>query len=684
LAAGRFLEVRALDGEGDDADPVAGARISLAEGGLSPFPIEATTGKNGRAHLGPFLPGPATLGARAEGFVSRGAIAVPDAPPGELRVVLVHAGTLVGRVVDARGEPIDGAILEIAGTDLNGGPVVDDPRRASFQRTHFDAMLGGPQPLLSAGDLGVVPGPVPPIPLGSGGGSAPLAAGLVPPAVEAAPWVTSADGTFRASPATPGRVRIIARHPQYVEAQSEIVTLPPGGEVRVDLVMHEGGVLLGRVLDARDRPAAGAHVFVSAARGTMERSTRAASDGTFVFPSLPDAVSLGASAADDDTSEVRMAVTIPEGGRQEVTIHLPAARDPLPVAVVDERGRPVDAAQISATSLAADTPLRLTAFTDARGEAEIRGGRGLPLRIEVRAPTRAPRVVTTDESTGSLRVELVPAETATGQVSQDRGGDAIAGAEVTLYTDVGARRATTDKDGTFTLVELAPGPARLRVWAAGFAPIERTVSVPDTGGRRPYTMEDLQMVASGSVQGVVTDALGAPVAGARVANGHAPTWLVVGSNPVGMTTTDARGRFTLGELPEGTANLEAYAPDLGRGRAAVAVVAGRTTDGVELILEPPDGGVSHEVVPAGGVAVTLGETEAPVQVVVVSVVDGSEAERAGLMPGDVVVTVDGTAVTSIEDARVHLSGPLTDDVVVGVRRGERAMALRVAREVVRR
>jgi hypothetical protein len=523
--------------------------------------------------------------------------------------------------------------------------------------------------------------------MGIGGALAPspFAGSLGPSAGDAQPWVTGADGTFRASPATPGRVRIVARHPQYVEAQSEVVTLAPGGEATVDLVMHEGGVLLGRVFDARDRPAAGARVFVAATRGTMERSTRAASDGTFVFAALPDAVSLGASAGDDDdATEVRMAVTIPEGGRQEVTIHLPPSRDPLPVVVVDERGRPVDAAQISAVSLAPDTPLRLTAFSDARGEAQIRGGKGLPLRVEVRAPAHAPRVVAADESTEALRVELVPAETATGQVREDRGGGGIAAAEVTLYTDVGTRRATTDRDGSFSLGELAPGPARLRVRASGFGPIERALTVPDSGGRRTYEVDDLRMAASGSVEGVVVDAQGNPVAGARVANDHAPTWLVVGSNPAGMATTDARGRFTLGELPEGTANLEAYAPDLGRGRASAVVVAGRVTDRVQIALEPADGGDSHEVVPAGGVAVTLGETGTPVQVVVVSVVDGSEAERAGLTPGDVLATVDGSAVSSIEDARARLGGPLTDDVVVAVRRGDRTMALRVPREVVRR
>ena len=33
-----------------------------------------------------------------------------------------------------------------------------------------------------------------------------------------------------------------------------------------------------------------------------------------------------------------MTVTIPEGGKKEVTVHLPEPREPLPVTVVDDRG----------------------------------------------------------------------------------------------------------------------------------------------------------------------------------------------------------------------------------------------------------------------------------------------------------------------------------------------------------
>ena len=89
----------------------------------------------------------------------------------------------------------------------------------------------------------------------------------------------------------------------------------------------------------------------------------------------------------------------------------------------------------------------------------------------------------------------------------------------------------------------------------------------------------------------------------------------------------------------------------------------------------------------GGVAVTLGETVAGLEaseVVIVAVAEGSEAERAGVAPNDLVVDVGGVRVKSITDARARLSGPVHDDVVVKVKRGERVLTLRIPREQVRR
>jgi Carboxypeptidase regulatory-like domain/PDZ domain len=681
LGRGRFVGVVVTDGDARDAAPIASARVTLAEGGLSPFPLEATTDRAGRARLGPIAPGTAALGARADGFMPRGAVAVPDPPPAETRVALVRAGTMTGRVLDARGRPVDGATIAIVGTDAVGQPIFDDPRRAGFQAAHFEAMLAGPAPLLPGGELGVIPGPVPPIPNGSVAAFAPAA-----PTTVADPWVTRSDGTFRASPASPGRVRVIVRHPQYVEAQSDLVTLAPGGEAHVDVVMREGGALDGRVLDAHDRPVAHARVVVTAARGDLERATRTASDGSFAFAALPEDVIVTASASADGQPDARLSVAVPEGGRREVTLVLPEPREALPVTIVDDRGYPVDAAQVSATSLTPGAWLRSTAFTDAHGDASLARGRGLALRVDVRAPSRAPRVVTTDGTEERLRVELTRAERAAGEVVAERGRDAIPGASITLYTDLGARRVQTDAHGTFALTDLAPGGARLSVRAPGFAPWTKPVAIPDSGGRSVFTIPRVELAAEGAIEGDVVDARGEPVAGARVARDRVPTWLLVGSNPADVAITDTTGHFTLRELPEGTSTVEAYAVGVGRARVGgVKVVAGRTTDGVRVAIGPADDdAVPAEVSASGSVAVTLGETDAPVAAIVVSVVEGSEAERAGLVPGDVLLTVDGAQVGGMAEARAKLSGPIGDDVVVEVRRGDGTLALRVPREAVRR
>jgi len=70
--------------------------------------------------------------------------------------------------------------------------------------------------------------------------------------------------------------------------------------------------------------------------------------------------------------------------------------------------------------------------------------------------------------------------------------------------------------------------------------------------------------------------------------------------------------------------------------------------------------------------------------VLVDVAQASEAERAGLAAGDVLLQVDGVAVHTMAETRGKLAGPLGDDVVVKFRRGEETDSVRVAREPVRK
>jgi len=679
LAASETVAVRVT---GDDDAPVFGARVTLAESGVSPFPIEATSDREGRARLGPIARGGASLAVRAEAFVPR-EMAVPDPLPGEVAIALAHAGAIEGRVVDARGFPVDGATIEITGTAFDGAPIDDDPRRARFTDAEFASALAGPRPLVAAGELGVMPGPVPSIPAAGA-----TIAGVPPTAIATdEPWVTRNDGTYRASPASPGRVRVLVHHPLYVDAMSDVVTLAPGGTVKLDVVMHAGGILEGQVIDVSGRGVQGARVVLAATHGAMERVARTASDGSFGFAAVPNDLVLLVSPDDEGSGvELRAQVSVPEGGKKAITLQLSPARDPLPVRVRDDRGYPVDGAQVTIVSLDAASALRETAFTDARGETTLPRAKGIAFRAEVRGDGLAPSVVRIGASATEVDVALARAESATGEVRSTR-GDPVADAEVILYTDLGARHARANDDGTFAFADLAAGHARLVVRAVGFARLERDVTIAANAGRRPTSFDRVELPAGGAAEGVVLDARGDPVVGARVAINLVPTYLAVGTTPAGVAVTDARGRFHLADLADGAVTLEAFAPDLGRAREDIRVIAGETTRDVRFVLRAdlaPGDRASHEPAAAGSVAVTLGETSEPREVVIVAVADGSEAERAGLAPGDAVVSIEGAPVATMEEARAKLSGPLGDDVLLTVRRGDREESLRVSREPVRR
>lgn len=690
LAPGVMITAHVVEAANDDDVPKA--RVTLAEAGLSPFPIEGITDKHGKVVLGPIAHGAASLAARADGFVGKGAVRVEDPAPPEVKIALVRGGTLLGKVTDTRGWPVDGATIRVVGTDLEGMPIDEDPQRISFREAHFTAALAGPTPLIPAGELGVMPGPVPPIPHGANAipGGVALAPGgaLVAQSKDSVvePWISGRDGAFEAKPIPPGRVRVLVTHPQYVEAMSELVTLVEGKDAKVDVVLSRGGTVEGRVVDSRGRPVA-AQVTMLATRGSLERTTKTGTDGSFAFASAPEALTLLVSR-DEDVTQVsaRVEVLVPEGGKKALEITLPDPRQMLPVKVTgDSRRDPVENAQVTASSLDANEALRATVFTDKNGEAYIPAGKGIALRVEIRASGRAPRVmVTTPEST-VLEVALAAAESVIGEVRAGR-RDYLEGAEVTLQTETGTRHARTNKDGEFTIRDASPGPARLRVRAKGRAPLVKDVVVEERSGRRPTDLGRLELAEEAIVDGTVVDQKGDPIAGARVARDAVPTYLTVGATPSGMAVCDGRGHFQLGELPEGNIVLEAYAPDVGRVRQTVRLLAGRTTDGVKLVITRGEA-ASNEPLATGGVAITLGETAAGLEaaeIVVVSVAEGSEAEHAGILAGDILSEVGGVHPRSIAEARAKLSGPVHDDVVLKVRRGERTIALRVAREAVRR
>jgi protocatechuate 3,4-dioxygenase beta subunit len=681
LAPGRRVSVRVTDGDDEGAAPVAGANLVLTEGGLSSFPLEASTDARGSATMGPIAPGDAYVSAQADGFVARTGVAVPAGAAPSVRVALVRGATLVGDVVDARGYPVDGAVIEVVGTAPGGEPIDESPERTAFRAAHFSWALGGPQKLVPAGELGVMPGPLPPVPH-AGALPANLLRGhgtKAPPE----PWVTRDNGSFRAFPVPPGRVRAIVRHPSYIEGTSEVVSLPSGGEARVRVVLHGGGTLEGRVLDDRRAPVAGVHVEIAAAKGALERTTSTADDGTFAFAAVPGDIVISASrpGAIDDIA-IRTHVSLEEGERKEIELVLPAQREAMTVEVADERGTPVDGAQVLVLSLLPESPLRRTLFTGRDGRAAFQDAVGLPLRVSVSRRGKAPEIREIESAPVELRVELRGGISVTGTVTTRRGRDPLEGADVTLYAPSGPVRGRTDRSGSYRIDDVAPGSARLVVGRGGYAKVERTVQIEAPArSDRPSLLDAIDLEEGASVEGDVVDARGEPIEGARVAEGAVPTYAPAGKLPPGVILTNGRGEFKIDDLREGDVVLEAYVPEVGRGRATSHVTAGRATRGVRIAVAPLSPGDAVDSTASGGVAISLdAELNAAPGAPIVAVAPGSEAERAGVEPGDRIVAIDGQQVPTAKEARARLFGPVGDDVILDVARGDQTLKLRVTRE----
>jgi protocatechuate 3,4-dioxygenase beta subunit len=679
LAVGRMVTARVTDGSEDPPIVVPNADVVLVESGLSSFPLQGRTNAVGEVSLGPLAPGPAVLGARADGFVPRTAVPVPDELDEPVRLPLVRGATLTGTVVDHLGRAVDGASIEVVGTTTDGHPIAETPMHMAFRSAHFDLSLAGPAPLLAAGELGVMPGPIPPIPGGS------LTDRLVEHLAQApAPWVTGYDGTFSAHPIPPGRVRALVRHPEYVEAVSRPVTLGPGGEGSVRVVLLAGGRVEGRVLSAMGIPIAGARVDFSAVVGSLERTTMTAIDGTFAFAAVPDRSVLSVARPEDPSRIVhRQPLAVAPGERVDVEVTLLDPREETTF-VVTADGSPMELAQITVVSTDPSMPLRDTYFTDVEGVAVFEDVRGLRARITVDAPGCVP-YAETFELGEEHRITLDLGVIVTGRVTAVRGRVDVEGAVVTLSAGPRREITSTSERGEYRFEAVAPGFVRIAAAHPAYAERFVDVRIEDTGRPdRPFEVEPIDIEEPGRVAGMVVGSDGEPVSGARVAVGRVSAYLPLGELPPGMVQTDAGGRFELVGLEPGTVDIEAYASDRGRGRAVgVEVTSGDTTAGVAVVLDDQE--VDDELGSTGNVAITLSEGSGR-RIAIRDVAPRSEALAGGLQEGDVLVSIDGSAPTSLREARDRLGGPEGTDVVLVVqRRGkEQPQTLTIRRERVRR
>lgn len=660
LMPGDFVLARIHDVEGN---PIAGARGTFSAHGPGQFLRHGESDRSGLLRLGPFFQQGGTLLVRAPGFVSR---VVPAVLPGPQEVELIRAGVVTGRVLDAKGFPVEGATVEVVGTDVHGMPVAVTSQSAEVAEAHFEWAMTSQNVLVPAGELGVLLGPVPPIPLGS---AATQNTGQL---------VTNEKGRFEVKGVPPGKLVVLARHPEHLDGKSEDFELAPGSSADVEVVLGEGTPLTGRVLDHRDFPVESARVRVSG-RG-FERIVAAESDGTFVVPSAPQDVTLRVT----DPKRPLLVLyerRVEETERDdEIKLTLPEPREPVEIRIVDARGEPIGLAQVNLVSREPTVPLRATRFSDEDGRVKFDEARGLEVRLRVVAPdfvqSKQERRLPAEHT-----IRLTRALTAEGRVTAVRGRLPAAGAVVTLQSETTSVRATANEVGEYRLEGVPPGPARLHAEHSEYGKAETSVTVRPGVGGRDATLPDLDLQPAGLVTGRVVDDEGRPLAGVLVAAEPISAYLRSGSVGPGVATTDEGGHFTL-EILEGDAKpiLYAAAPARGVGWLAdIELNARGEASGVEVPLTELDEASAGEL---GSVLVSLVEEDG--EVWIHALPRNGAAFEAGVRVDDELVAVDGYGFGDVEEARELLSGTPGTDVSITLNRRGRQLEVRTVREAFRR
>lgn len=660
LEPGDFVLAHVHDAEGRS---IPEARGTFSAHGPGQFMQHGEADESGLLRLGPFLEQEGNLLVRAPGFVSR---VVPAALPGPQEVELIRAGVVTGRVVDARGFPVEGATVEVVGTDVHGMPVAVTYQSAEVAEAHFEWAMTSQNVLVPAGELGVLLGPVPPIPLGT---TATQVTGQL---------VTNAKGRFEVKGVPPGKLVVLARHPQHLDGRSDDFRLAPGGTADVEVVLGAGLPLTGRVLDHREFPVENARVRVSG-RG-YERIVAVEADGTFRLESAPKEVTLRVTDAHRPLLVLFERRVEPNERDEEIVVQLPEPREPARLRIVDAHGEPVGLAQVNLISLESSVPLRATRFSDEEGWVEFVESRGLRARVKIAAPGfvdhKKEQVLAEEQTVG-----LTQSVTAEGRVTAVRGRLPAAGAIVTLESGSTSARATADEVGNYVLEDVPPGPARLHAEHSEHGKADVTVQVrPGISGRNAI-LPDLDLQPAGVVSGRVVDDRGFPLAGALVGTEPISAYLPSGSVGPGVATTDEHGNFSLEIVQSrGKPTLYVAAPGVGVGwMEGVELDARGEASGLEIALGEVDEAPAGEL---GTVLLSLIERGDLIEVFALP--RKGAAYGSGMRADDRLVSVDGYEFEDVEAARQLLSGTPGTDVSLAVERQGRRVELRTVREAFRR
>jgi hypothetical protein len=416
-------------------------------------------------------------------------------------------------------------------------------------------------------------------------------------------------GEFELHDLAPGRYLLRAEAAGYATVTVPL-ELMPGDNLTTSLRLEPEQLLEGVVQDARGQPLVDAVVLAwpMGKRGATVVEARSGKDGKFTLAGLPrGAWTLLAEAPGFGTLELER-VDVPS---RQLVLRLEGEARSMGGIVVDQNGKNVTGARVALGGSSLKEP-RVTT-TDARGTFLFRGvGYGkYTLRASHGKASSLPAGQVIDDGTGWMppfRLMLGDGTFLEGRVIDDGGKPLVnASVEVTaLPNDDLPETVTVGADGRFQVGPLPPG----RYQALARVPDHVLVAPREVRLRVDGTASvELRLSRAAGLSGRAVDELGAPIAGVGVSAvslssaGNDELAVLAGTLPLAAeaaelpprslarpgnlrtTTTDARGRFQLDELPPGRTRLELQHPQrLPVRREPILLGAGGRQDLGDLVV----------------------------------------------------------------------------------------------------
>jgi hypothetical protein len=459
------------------------------------------------------------------------------------------------------------------------------------------------------------------------------------------------EGRFHIEGLPSGELTLTAHKPGFGSGKSTALSLR-AGEALDDVVvtLPRGFALRGRVLDAQGHPAP--HVRVDlASLDDAARSTTSDESGNFTFEAARGQCTLWARPFGQPA--VKVSGLASELAQHDVVLGLERGTDRLIGRVLSSQGMPLEGASIRVTVVNAHG-FSPSALSNADGSFEFSALPPPPYLLDFEHPEfLVIHGLAVAAAQSALVIRLERGTQLSGWISDAQSGRPVA-AEVTFRSGGLSRVTRSGRDGSFDLQHLPYGAYEFSVRSERFLPDARSGRLDAAPGAGVPLR--IALMPAASVSGEVVDALGRTVWNAQVAAGTPPAWDLA-------TRTDHAGHFQLSNLTPGEHALSARHGEIVAPAAATArVVAGEDTPGAVLRLpqavdDDDEAGRGTQLRTSGNRArmSAVGFAVRGGAVVVEHVAVGSAGERAGLQPGDVLLSVNGEAVRSSAQARGMLA-----------------------------